>query len=53
LPEGGFVGAVPNKPFLILEFEVEALNLDPREAGSTVSGDITGSGDRFVRHHKP
>jgi len=52
LQEGGFAGAVPEESFLILQFEIEAIDLDPRQAGSAVSGDTSGR-DRFVRHPKP
>lgn len=31
--EGGFAGAVPEESFLILQFEIEAIDLDPRQAG--------------------
>src|SRR3954453_22479980 len=34
LLEGSFTGAVSEESFLILQLEIEAVDLDPREAGS-------------------
>jgi hypothetical protein len=51
-PEGALAGTVPEESFLILQFDVEAVDLYTREAGCAVGGDAGGR-DRFVGHPEP
>ena len=48
-PEGALAGAVPQKSFFVLQFDVEAVHLHRRLAGGAVGGDAGGL-DRFVGH---
>ena len=52
VPESALAGAVSEESFLVLQFDVEAVDLHRREAGGAVSGDAGGR-DRFVGHPEP
>ena len=46
VPEGALAGAVPDKSFVVLQLDIEAVDLDRGQPGGAVGGDAGGR-DRF------
>ena len=47
LAEGSLAGAIPEKAFLVLQFDVETVDFDRWQAGGAVVGDARGGDDIF------
>jgi hypothetical protein len=50
--EGGFAGAIAEKPLLVLQLDVEAVDIDRRETRSSVSRN-PGRAKRCIGHPEP